>query len=173
MRSVATLVRRPLSLALLAGVLYAAAPAPARADASEDKAKLVAEFVGNVTIPGAVLARTKGTPTFAVLGEDELAIALTTALSAIDVAGKPVFVKFVRKPADTAGAQVVFIASSAYGQVGEALAAATGAITIADNAGFLGAGGTVSFAGAKLNVAKAKLEGAGYKLGARALAAAQ
>lgn len=169
----ATRTRRSLVLWLLVAAALGAAPGAARADASEDKAKLVAAFVENVTFPGGALARTKGTPTFAVLGEDELAIALTTALSAIDVAGKPVFVKFVRKPADTAGAQVVFIASSAYAQVGEALAAAAGAITIADNAGFLGAGGTVSFAGGKLSVAKAKLEGAGYKLGAKALAAAQ
>ncbi len=169
----ASSTRRAVALVLFAVTALGAAPAVARADASEDKARLVAAFVENVTFPGSALARTKGTPTFAVLGEDELAIALTTALSAIDVAGKPVFVKFVRKPADTAGAQVVFIASSAHAQVGEALAAAAGAITIADSPGFLGAGGTVTFAGGKLSVAKAKLEGAGYKLGAKALAAAQ
>lgn len=168
-----TLVRRLLARWLLVAAALGAAPGAAFADASEDKAKLVASFVENVTFPAAALARTKGTPTFAVLGEDELAIALTTALSAVDVAGKPVFVKFVRKPADTAGAQVVFIASSAYAQAAEALAAATGAITIADNPGFLGAGGAVAFAGGKLSIAKAKLEGAGYKLGAKALATAQ
>lgn len=166
---------RPLlaGLTLAAVAVACAAPRPAFADASEDKAGLVAAFLQDVTFPGAVLAKSKGTPTFAVLGEDELAIALTASISAIDIAGKPVFVKFVRKPADAAGAQVVFVASSAYGQVAEALAAAAGAITIADDAAFLGAGGTVSFAGGKLAVAKAKLEGAGYKLGAKALASAQ
>lgn len=160
-------------LATLALALAAAHPRPARADASEDKAKLLAGFLADVTVPSSALARTKGTPTFAVLGEDELAIALTTSISAIDIAGKPVFVKFIRKPADAAGAQVLFIASSAHAQVAEALAAAPGTITVADKADFIGAGGTVTFTGAKLSVAKAKLEGAGFKIGAKALATVQ
>lgn len=158
---------------VLAAVLLAVPARDARADASEAKANLVSAFLQDVTIPSAVLAKSKGAPTFAVLGEDELALALTTVLSAIDLAGKPVFVKFVRKPADVAGAQVVFVSSSAYAQVAEALAASSGAITIADNPGFLGAGGMVSFSGGKLTVARAKLEAAGYKLGGRALASAQ
>jgi hypothetical protein len=154
-------------------VTLTAAPREARADASEDKANLVAAFLKDVTFPGAVLARAKGVPTFAVLGEDELAIALTSSISAIDIAGKPVFVKFVRKPTDVAGAHVVFIASSAYAQVGEAIAAAGGALTIADNPGFIAAGGMLSFAGGRLNVAKAKVASAGYKVGVKALAAVQ
>lgn len=165
---------RPLlaGLTMLAVALAFACPREARADASEDKANLVAAFLQDVTFPGSALAKTKGTPTFAVLGEDELAIALTTSISALDIAGKPVFVKFVRKPADAAGAQVVFIASSARAQTAEALAAARGAITIADDAGFLAAGGSVSCAGGKLSIAKARIEGAGYKLGSKALASA-
>lgn len=161
------------SLALATAVLTPLSARESRADASEAKAGLVAAFLQDVTIPGPMLAKTKGAPTFAVLGEDELAIALTTAITAIDVAGKPVFVKFVRKPADAAGAQMVFVASSAHAQVAEALAAAPGAITISDNAGFIAAGGTMSFADGKLVIARAKLQGAGYKLGAKALATAQ
>jgi hypothetical protein len=160
-------------LLVAAFATLAIAPREAWADASEDKANLVAAFLKDVKFPSGALARSKGTPTFAVLGEDELAIALTTSISAIDLAGKPVFIKFVRKPSDVAGAQVVFIASSAYAQVAEALTAASGAITISDNAAFIGSGGMISFAGGKLSVAMAKVEGAGYKPGAKALATVQ
>jgi hypothetical protein len=161
-----------LLLATVAALLLPARTA--RADASEDKANLVASFLKDVSIPGSALARTKGQPTFVVLGEDELAIALTASISAIDIGGKPVFVKFVRRPADVAGAQVVFVAASAYPQLAEVLAAsAGGAITISDNAGFIGAGGMVSFGAGKLAIARVKIEAAGFKLGAKALAAAQ
>ena len=167
---------RGIHLLLAALLLTLLRPAITCADESEDKAALVALFVRGVTWPSGALAKAKGQPTVAVLGEDELAIALVSALSTESIGGKPVFVKFVRRPSDVAGAQVVFVASSAYAQWDEVLTALAGtaALTLADSPGFTGKGGMVTFQRTSgklgLSVNKAKLDAAGFKLGSKAIA---
>ena len=63
---------------------------------------------------------------FTILGEDELAAELAGLLSSKSVNGRPVFVRFVRRPQDAKGSQMLYVAASEFTHLTAVLAAVEG-----------------------------------------------
>jgi hypothetical protein len=55
---------------------------------------------------------------FTILGEDDLAADLAGLLSSRTVNGRPVFVRFARRPQDARGSQILYLAASESSQIG-------------------------------------------------------
>ena len=86
-----------------AGVALAAPAAP---DVNQAKANMLFNIAKFVEWPG--LSPDKSTPlVFTILGEDELAAQLAGLLSTKTVNGRPVFVRFARRPQDATGSQII------------------------------------------------------------------
>ena len=170
----------PAALLLLALSLTA----PARAgtpgvDARVLKADMLYNFAKFVKWPDSSFHQTQGQLVFTILGEDPLAEALASTLSTRSVNGHPVFVRMVRRVADTAGSQIVYIAMSHAAHTAEVLHLVQGspALTVADTSGFVERGGMVDFSDAgdhvQFEINQARAEQAGLKISAKLLAIAR
>jgi hypothetical protein len=113
-----------------------------------------------------------------ILGEDDLAADLASLLSSRTVNGRPVFVRFARRPQDARGSQILYLAASESSQMGNALAAVdtSAVLTVSDAPGFAEHGGMVGFAtdGAhvRFEVNRGHAEKNGLKLSAKLLSLA-
>jgi len=127
-----------------AGVALAA---PAPPDVNQAKANMLFNIAKFVEWPG--LSPDKSTPlVFTILGEDELAAQLAGLLSTKTVNGRPVFVRFARRPQDAKGSQILYLAASESDLLGSVLAAvdSSAVLTVSDAPGFAARGGIIGFA---------------------------
>lgn len=143
------------------------------------KADMLYNFAKFVKWPDSSFQNTQGQLVFTILGEDPLAEALASTLSTRSVNGHPVFVRLVRRVADTAGSQVVYIAMSEAARAPEVLHLVQGspALTVADSSGFVERGGMVDFSDAtdhvQFEINQTRVERAGLKISAKLLALAR
>ena len=127
--------------------LDAAAQSDATPDVNEAKANMLWNIAKFVEWPA--LPEDKTTPlVFTILGEDDLAANLAGLLSSRTVNGRPVFVRFARRPQDAKGSQILYLAASESGQISSVLAAVdtSAVLTVSDAPGFAAHGGMVGFA---------------------------
>lgn len=168
---------------LAAAGALACGGARARADSgppseNDVKAEMLCNIAKFIRWPDGSLRRTQGQIVFAILGEDELAGTLASTLSTRTVNGREIFVRFVRRPQDARGCQIVFIAASEAGRIPEVLEALTGtdALTVADSEGFVAHGGMVDFTRRDdrlhFEIDHGRAERAGLKISAKLLALA-
>lgn len=164
-------------LVALALAEFAGRPAAAAdGGALQQKADMLCNMAKFVQWPDGVMAQNHGQLVVTILGEDELAGTLATVLSARQVNGKPVFVRFARRARDAQGSQIVYLAASETGRTAAILAELSGApvLTIADQTGFAGAGGMVNYSddGGRLHfeIATLRAERAGLRISSRLLA---
>jgi YfiR/HmsC-like len=115
---------------------------------NETKSEMLWNIAKFVQWPEASLANSKGQIVFTILGEDDLAVELATLLSAKTINGKPVFVRFARRPQDAHGSQILYVASSETQHMDQVLMEVAGApvLTVADTPAFAANGGMVGFA---------------------------
>ena len=163
----------------LAGPGAIAHASPAAPDPREIKADMLFNIAKFIRWPDSSFEKTEGQLVFTILGVDPLAEALAANLSTKTINGHPVFVRVVRRIQDTAGSQILYIASSESGRMAEVLRAVEGssALTVADSSGFVGAGGMVDFSDVKTRIRfeinQARAERAGLKISAKLLALAR
>lgn len=172
-------VGRPVAAGLAALALAAAFALPcSAANANLAKANLlwnIAKFVEWPSLPADPHAPLVVT----ILGEDDLAAEIAGVLSSKTVNGRPVFVRFARRPQDAKGSQILYVAASEGVRVADALAevSATPVLTVSDTPGFALHGGMVGFATAggraRFEVNLGHAERTGLKLSAKLLALAQ
>lgn len=165
--------------ALLCAALALAAPRTARAtELNTTKAQMlwnIAKFVQWPDQPAA----SRGALVFTILGEDELAVALTQLLSTKTIGGRPVFVRFVRRAQDARGSQILYVAQSEAAHMEEVLSAVSGAsvLTVADVPAFAAHGGMVGFASdgprVRFEINLGHAERQGLKVSAKLLALAR
>jgi len=152
--------------------------APVPPDLNQAKANMlwnIAKFVEWPALPG-----DRSQPlVFTILGEDDLAADLAGLLSSRTVNGRPVFVRFARRPQDARGSQILYLAASESAQVGNVLAAvdSTAVLTVSDALGFAQHGGMVGFATegtrVRFEVNLNRAEKSGLKLSAKLLSLAR
>jgi hypothetical protein len=157
-------------------------PAATHADEATDQNQIKANMLWNIAKfvrwPDGAFDKTRGQLVFTILGEDPLAEALAVTLSTKTINGRPVFVHFARRPQDAAGCQILYIAASEHGRMGEVLRAIDGSwmLTVADTSGFVVRGGMVDFAleldKVRFEINQARAEKAGLKISAKLLALA-
>src|SRR5262245_20974527 len=160
----------------LAGLSAHAAPAPT--DLNQAKANMlwnIAKFVEWPTLP-----EDRNSPlVFTILGEDDLAASLAGLLSSRTVNGRPVFVRFARRPQDAKGSQILYLAASESEQLAHVLAAvdSTAVLTVSDAPGFAARGGMVGFetegTRVRFEVNRNQAERNGLKLSAKLLSLAK
>lgn len=159
-------------------VALLAIAAPARADVNQAKANLLHNIAKFVEWPGLVPG--EDTPlVFTILGEDELAAALAGVLSTKSVNGRPVFVRFARRPQDARGSQILYLAASEAERLEAVLAVVdtSAVLTVSDAPGFAAHGGMVGFSTegdrVRFEVNLAQAERTGLKLSAKLLSLAK
>ena len=166
-----------LALALACAALVGAPGRTlAEGDPNTEKADMVCNMAKFVTWPDAMVTQNRGQLVVAVLGEDDLAVALATVLSSRTVNGKPVFVRFARRVQDVRGSQIVYIAGSELGHASDVIEALRGTptLTLADIDGFTSRGGMVNFSGIPPNlrfeICRVRAEHEGLHISSRLLA---
>jgi len=162
--------------AALAGRLALAATAPP--DVNQTKANMLWNIAKFVEWPA--LADDHNSPlVFTILGEDDLAADLAGLLSSRTVNGRPVFVRFARRPQDARGSQILYVAASEAEKVAAVLAVvdSTAVLTVSDAPGFATHGGMVGFATegdrVRFEVNRVQAERGGLKLSAKLLSLAR
>jgi hypothetical protein len=170
---------------LLACVLGAAAASgdlAARAETGPDMNQAKANMLWNIAkfVEWPALPDDKSAPlVFTILGEDDLAADLAGLLSSRTVNGRPVFVRFARRPQDAKGSQILYVAASESEKIGVVLAAvdSTAVLTVSDAPGFAEHGGMVGFATegtrVRFEVNRNLAEKNGLKLSAKLLSLAR
>jgi len=133
---------------LLAGSMLLPAIEAHSVGVNETKSEMLWNIAKFVQWPEASLATSKGQIVFTILGEDDLAAELANLLSSKTINGKPVFVRFARRPRDAHGSQILYVASSEAEHMDEVLMEVAGApvLTVADTPAFAAHGGMVGFA---------------------------
>jgi len=156
---------------------HAAIAAQPAADVNQAKANMLWNIAKFVEWPG--LPEDKSSPlVFTILGEDELAADLAGLLSSRTVNGRPVFVRFARRPQDAKGSQIVYLAASESAMMSSMLSAvdSTAVLTVSDAPGFAAHGGIIGFATegerVRFEVNRAQAERGGLKLSAKLLSLA-
>jgi len=159
----------------LAGRLALAATAPP--DVNQTKANMLWNIAKFVDWPR--LSDDHSQPlVFTILGEDDLAADLAGLLSSRTVNGRPVFVRFARRPQDAKGSQILYLAATESQLVSSALAAvdSSAVLTVSDAPGFAAHGGMVGFATegehVRFEVNRAQAERGGLRLSAKLLSLA-
>jgi hypothetical protein len=156
------------------------APVVVRAQGTEHdvKADMLWKIAKFVDWPEKAFNRS-GQLVFAILGEDELAAVLASSLSTRTVNGKQVFVRFVRRPQDAQGAQILYVSASERERLPDVLKAmdGTSALTVSDLPGFVGQGGMVDFTAEadriRFEINPGRAQRAGLKISAKLLALAK
>ena len=158
-------------------VAEAALAAPPQPDVNQAKANMLYNIAKFVEWPG--LSPDKSTPlVFTILGEDDLAAQLAGLLSSKTVNGRPVFVRFARRPQDAKGSQILYVAAGETELMASALAAVDSAavLTVSDAPGFATHGGIIGFATegerVRFEVNLGQAERGGLKLSAKLLSLA-
>jgi hypothetical protein len=152
-------------------------PAPAADPAA--KAEMIYNVAKFIQWPGRAFKDSEGQFVFAVMGEDPVAEALVSTLSGRTIAGRPVFVRFVKRIQDLSGSEIAYIAVSEEGRLVETLRALEGrsTLTVADLPDFIGRGGMVDFSQAdgqpRFEIHRERAEKAGLKISSRLLAIAR
>lgn len=173
---------RSFPLATLApALLLACVSANAHAaNVNQAKANLLYNIAKFVEWPGFKPHTDMEVPlVFTILGEDELAVALAGVLSSRTVNGHPVFVRFARRPQDSKGSQILYVAASEIARLGDVLAVVDTAavLTVSDAPGFAAQGGMVGFTTegerVRFEVNLNQAEKTGLKLSAKLLALAK
>lgn len=176
-RPTPSLTRSGLLGLALCGLLLTPAPVDA-ADMNQAKANMLAniarfvEWPGTPSEPGAPLVVT-------ILGEDDLAADLAGVLSTKNVNGRPVFVRFARRPQDAKGSQILYVAATEIPRMNDVLSAVDTlpVLTVSDAPGFATHGGMLGFTqvGEKVRfeVNLGHAEKKGLKLSAKLLALAR
>lgn len=150
---------------------------PARAGVNQTKANMLWNLAKFVEWP-VLQSDPKAPLVFTILGEDDLGADLAGVLSSKMVNGRPVFVRFARRPQDAKGSQILYVASTESLRMTEALAAVDSlpVLTVSDVPGFAAHGGMVGFMaqGDKVHfeVNRGHAEKTGLKLSAKLLALA-
>jgi len=162
--------------AVLTGRLALAATAPP--DVNQTKANMLWNIAKFVEWPA--LSDDHSQPlVFTILGEDDLAADLAGLLSSRTVNGRPVFVRFARRPQDAKGSQILYVAASEADKVTAVLAAvdSSAVLTVSDAPGFATHGGMVGFATegerVRFEVNRVQAERGGLKLSAKLLSLAR
>jgi hypothetical protein len=144
---------------------------------NQAKANMLYNIAKFVEWPG--LSPDKSTPlVFTILGEDDLAAQLAGLLSSKTVNGRPVFVRFARRPQDAKGSQILYVAAGETEIMASALAAVDSAavLTVSDAPGFATHGGIIGFATegerVRFEVNLGQAERGGLKLSAKLLSLA-
>ena len=165
------------ALACACGVLVLA-PSPLAADVNQTKANMLWNIAKFVEWPN-LQPDLKSPMVFTILGEDDLAADLAGVLSSKSVNGRPVFVRFARRPQDAKGSQILYVAATSVPRMSEVLAAVDSmpVLTVSDAPGFATHGGMLGFtsqgARVRLEVNLAHAERTGLKLSAKLLALAK
>ena len=171
-------VRAAALLAAFACALALVSPRPLVADVNQTKALMlwnIAKFVEWPNLP----ADEHSPLVFTILGEDELAVSLAGVLSSKSVNGRPVFVRFARRPQDAKGSQMLYVAATEVPQMSDVLAAVDGSpvLTVSDAPGFATHGGMVGYSSqgdhVHFEVNLAHAEKTGLRLSAKLLALAR
>lgn len=133
---------------LLSGSLLLPAIEAHSVSVNETKSEMLWNIAKFVQWPEASLVNSKGQIVFTILGEDDLAAELANLLSSKTINGKPVFVRFARRPRDAHGSQILYVASSESQHMDDVLMEVAGApvLTVADTPAFAAHGGMVGFA---------------------------
>ena len=139
------------ALACVLGAVVGSGIASAQADPPPDLNQAKANMLWNIAkfVEWPALPSDRSQPlVFTILGEDDLAADLAGLLSSRTVNGRPVFVRFARRPQDARGSQILYLAASESSQMGNVLAAVdtTAVLTVSDAPGFATHGGMVGFA---------------------------
>ena len=164
-------------LGAAAGYEIAHAQASPTPDMNQAKANMLWNIAKFVEWPALSDDRTQPL-VVTILGEDDLAADLAGLLSSRTVNGRPVFVRFARRPQDARGSQILYLAASESSQMINALAAVdtSAVLTVSDAPGFAQHGGMVGFAtdGARVRfeVNRGHAEKNGLKLSAKLLSLA-
>jgi hypothetical protein len=165
------------TLGAAAGYGIAHAQANTAPDLNQAKANMLWNIAKFVEWPALSDDRTQPL-VVTILGEDDLAADLAGLLSSRTVNGRPVFVRFARRPQDARGSQILYLAASESSQMSNALAAVdtSAVLTVSDAPGFAEHGGMVGFAtdGARVRfeVNRGHAEKNGLKLSAKLLSLA-
>lgn len=167
-------------LACVLGAILGAAELSAQAASAPDLNQAKANMLWNIAkfVEWPTLPEGNQPLVFTILGEDDLAADLAGLLSSRTVNGRPVFVRFARRPQDARGSQILYLAASESGQMGNVLAAvdSSAVLTVSDAPGFAEHGGMVGFAtdGARVRfeVNRNQAERNGLKLSAKLLSLA-
>ena len=151
---------------------------PPGPDVNQTKANMLWNIAKFVEWP--VLPEDRNQPlVFTILGEDDLAASLAGLLSSRTVNGRPVFVRFARRPQDAKGSQILYLAASESGQMVNVLAAVdtSAVLTVSDAPGFAAHGGMVGFetegTRVRFEVNRNQAERSGLKLSAKLLSLAK
>ena len=165
---------------VLAGACLASAllPRPLAADVNQTKALMLWNIAKFVEWPG-LAADDRSPLVFTILGEDELAASLAGVLSSKSVNGRPVFVRFARRPQDAKGSQMLYVAATEVPRMNEVLSAVDSmpVLTVSDAPGFATHGGMLGFTSqgdrVHFEVNLGHAEKTGLKLSAKLLALAR
>lgn len=169
------------TLAYVLGAAVGSGSRCAHADPPPDVNQAKANMLWNIAkfVEWPALPEDRSQPlVFTILGEDDLAAAIAGLLSSRTVNGRPVFVRFARRPQDARGSQILYLAASESSQMGTVLAAVdtSAVLTVSDAPGFAEHGGMVGFAtdGARVRfeVNRNVAERNGLKLSAKLLSLA-
>jgi hypothetical protein len=169
-------------LACVLGATVGAADLGAQAAATPDVNQTKANMLWNIAkfVEWPALPADKSKPlVFTILGEDDLAADLAGLLSSRTVNGRPVFVRFARRPQDAKGSQILYLAASESEQMNHVLAAvdSSAVLTVSDAPGFAEHGGMVGFATegtrVRFEVNLGQAEKNGLKLSAKLLSLAR
>ncbi len=167
-----------LRAATLAGASLCALVAPLRADVNQTKANMLWNIAKFVEWPN-LHEDIEAPLVFTILGEDELAVELAGVLSSKTVNGRPVFVRFARRPQDAKGSQILYVAASEILRLQDVLAVVDSAavLTVSNAPGFAAHGGMVGFSAegdrVRFEVNLGQAERTGLKLSAKLLALAR
>jgi uncharacterized protein DUF4154 len=143
------------------------------------KAEMIYNAAKFIQWPGKSFTDSEGQFVFGILGEDPLAEALVGTLAGKTIAGRPVFVRFVKRIQDLADSQIAYIAQSEEGRLSEALGALKGhsVLTVADVADFIGRGGMVDFTPdadrVRFEIHRERAEKSGLKISSKLLSVAR
>ena len=170
------------ALACVLGTAVGAADLGAQAAPTPDVNQTKANMLWNIAkfVEWPALPDDKSSPlVFTILGEDDLAADLAGLLSSRTVNGRPVFVRFARRPQDARGSQILYLAASESEQMDHVLAAidSSAVLTVSDAPGFAEHGGMVGFATdgtrVRFEVNRNQAEKNGLKLSAKLLSLAR
>ena len=167
-----------LGMLALAATGLVVLPQPLAADVNQTKASMLWNIAKFVEWPD-LQPDSKSPIIFTILGEDDLAADLAGVLSSKMVNGRPVFVRFARRPQDAKGSQILYVAATEVPHMMQVLAIVDTlpVLTVSDAPGFATHGGMLGFTriGEKVRfeVNLGHAERTGLKLSAKLLALAR
>ena len=148
-------------------------------DTRQAKAEMLYNVAKFIRWPGNSFQSPEGEFVFSILGEDPMAEVIATTLAGKSIAGRPIFVRFVRRTQDLIGSQIAYIAASEEGRLAETLQSLQGRsiLTVSDLQGFIARGGMMDFSyeadRVRFEIHRERAEKAGLKISSKLLAIAR